>query len=257
MKIRALVADDQPLARDRLAALLSEEPDIEVVGTAASGPEAVAAVQRLSPDLLLLDVQMPEMDGIAVVEAIGPARMPATVFVTAYDEYAVRAFELNAVDYLLKPFGRARLQQTVARVRQRLLGRRAEDLAARLAKVVDELRRPEHESERLIIRTEGRVTFVEIDRIDWIEAEGNYVRIHAGSETHLMRETLASLHSRLGDATFFRIHRSRVVNLARVHELTIGAGGDYAVVLTTGATLGLSRLYKEALQARLAGTLEP
>jgi two-component system LytT family response regulator len=253
MKIRALVADDQPLARDRLTALLSEESDVEVVGAVTSGLEAVAAVRRLSPDLVLLDVQMPELDGIGVVEAIGPARMPATVFVTAYDEYAVRAFELNAVDYLLKPFGRMRLQQTIARVRQRLLGRRAEDLAARLANVVDELRRPEREGERLLIRAEGRVTFVDIDRIDWIEAEGNYVRIHAGSETFVMRETLANLQAQLGDARFFRIHRSRLVSVARIQELTIASGGDYGVVLTSGVTLGLSRLYKDALQARLAG----
>jgi two-component system LytT family response regulator len=247
------VADDQPLARERLTALLSEEPDIDVVGSVTSGPEAVAAVRRLAPDLIMLDVQMPELDGIGVVEAIGPSRMPATVFVTAYDEYAVRAFELNAVDYLLKPFGRTRLQQTIARVRQRLLGRRAEDLAARLESVVDELRRPEREGERLIIRAEGRVTFVEIDRIDWIEARGNYVCVHAGNDLFMMRETLANVQARLSDANFFRIHRSRLVNLTRVQELTIASGGDYGVVLTSGVTLGLSRLYKETLQARLAG----
>jgi two-component system LytT family response regulator len=180
--------------------------------------------------------------------------MPATVFVTAYDEHAVRAFELNAVDYLLKPFGRLRLQQTVARVRQRLRGHRAEELAPRLAKVLDELGRPKPDGERLVIRSEGRVTFVEIDRIDWIEAEGNYVRLHAGGAAYLMRATLASLHARLGAEKFFRIHRSRVVNLARVQGLTIASGGEYGVVLTTGATLGLSRLYKDALQTRLAGT---
>jgi len=252
MKIRAIVADDQPMARDRLVALLSEEDDIEVVATAVSGSEAVDAVRRLSPDLVFLDIQMPEMDGITVVEAIGTDRMPPTVFVTAYDEFAVQAFEVHAVDYLLKPFGRARLQKALTRVRGQLERTHASALADRLMSVIDELRKPTLAGERLIIRTGGRVTFVNVEQIDWIEAEGNYARIHAASESHLVRETMVSLQARLGESQFFRIHRSRIVNVARIKELTLRGGGDYEVVLTNGLTLGLSRLYKDALQQRLA-----
>jgi two-component system LytT family response regulator len=252
MRIRTVVADDQPLARLRLLALLSEERDIEVVAAVGSGPEAVAAVRQSTPDLIFLDVQMPGMDGLAVVDTVGADRMPATIFVTAYDEYAVRAFEVHAVDYLLKPFGRTRLQQALARVRARLEGERAGAVAARLLALVDELRGPAPSSERLIVRSGGRVAFVDLDRIDWVEAEGNYVRIHTGDESHLVRETMARLHLRLADDRFFRIHRSRLVNLSRVKGLRVGAGGDYDVVLADGRHLGLSRLYKDALQARLA-----
>ncbi len=209
-------------------------------------------MQRLAPDLVLLDVQMPEMDGIAVVDAIGPERMPATIFVTAFDEYAVAAFEVHAVDYLLKPFGRARLQKALGRVRRHLERDRAGALATRLLAVVDELRGPARRGDRLMLRTGGRVTFVDVDGIDWVEAEGNYVRIHLAGESHLLRETMYSVQKRLGDARFFRIHRSRIVNVSRIRELRLAAGGDYDVILSNGASLGLSRLYKDALQARLA-----
>lgn len=236
----------------RLLALLSEERDIEVVAAVSSGPEAVEAVHQFSPDLIFLDVQMPGMDGMAVVEAVGADRMPATVFVTAYDEYAVQAFEVHAVDYLLKPFGRTRLQKALARVRARLDGDRASAVAARLLAVVDELRSPASSGERLIVRSGGRVTFVDVDQIDWVEAEGNYVRIHTAGESHLVRETMAKLQARLEPERFFRIHRSRLVNVSRIKELRLGAGGDYDVVLHDGRHLGLSRLYKETLQERLA-----
>lgn len=236
----------------RLLALLSEERDVEVVATATSGSEAVGALRQFSPDLIFLDVQMPGMDGMAVVETIGADRMPATVFVTAYDDYAVQAFELHAVDYLLKPFGRTRLQKALARVRARLEADRAGAIAARLLAVVDELRSPPASGERLIVRSGGRVSFVEVEQIDWVEAEGNYVRIHAGGDSHLVRETMARLHARLDANRFFRIHRSRLVNVARIKELRLGAGGDYDVVLQDGRHLGLSRLYKDALQERLA-----
>jgi two-component system LytT family response regulator len=253
MKIRALIADDQPMARERLLALLADEDDLEVIGTATSGPETVDAVRRLSPDLVFLDVQMPEMDGIAVVETVGPARMPATIFVTAYDEYAVQAFEVHAIDYLLKPFGRQRLQKALSRVREHLQRDRAGALAARLLAMVDELRRPEIAGERLMLRSGGRVSFVPIEQIDWIEAEGNYVRVHSAGDSHLVRETMATLQARLGEAQFFRIHRSHLVNLLRIKELRLGAGGDYDVILKDGTTLALSRLYRDALQERLAG----
>lgn len=235
----------------RLLALLSEERDVEIVATVGSGPEAVDALRQSAPDLIFLDVQMPGMDGIAVVEAVGPDCMPATIFVTAYDEYAVQAFEVHAVDYLLKPFGRTRLQKALARVRTRLEGDRAGAVAARLLALVDELRAAAPSGERLIVRSGGRVSFVDVERIDWVEAEGNYVRIHAAGESHLVRETMARVQAKLDADRFFRIHRSRLVNVSRIRELRLGAGGDYDVVLQDGRHLGLSRLYKDALQERL------
>ena len=252
MRIRALVADDQPIARERLLSLLAEEDDIEVVATASTGPEVVDAVQRHAPDLVFLDMQMPELDGLQVIEAIGPARMPPTIFVTAYDEYAIQAFEVHAVDYLLKPFGRSRFQRALAHARRQLQRDQAGVLAKRLAALVDQLHTPAITGERLMIRAGGRVAFVDVDQIDWVEAEGNYARLHVGPETYLTRDTMNNLLSRLGEDRFFRIHRSRIVNVARIKELRLAAGGDYDVVLLCGRRLGLSRLYKDALQQRLA-----
>jgi len=252
MKIRTLVADDQPIARQRILALLSDEPDIEVIAEAASGLEAVDAVRRLAPDLVFLDMQMPELDGFGVIEAVGPERMPPTIFVTAYDEYAIQAFEVHALDYLLKPFGRGRFQKALMRARQQLERDRAEALARRLVALVEELRTPRRAGERLMVRAGGRVVFVDTEQIDWVEAEGNYARLHVGQESYLLRETMANLMERLGHQRFFRIHRSRIVNLDRIRELRLAAGGDYEVVLKNGMRLALSRLYKDSLQERLA-----
>jgi two-component system LytT family response regulator len=249
--IRALVVDDQPLARDRLVTLLTAEPDVQVVGTAASGTDAIDAITALNPDLVFLDLQMPEVDGFEVIERIGVERMPMTIFVTAYDEYAVRAFEVHALDYLLKPFGRTRLQQAVSRARRLLDRDRTDHLAGQLRALVTELRGPGSVGDRILVRSGGRVVFVDADQIDWIEAEGNYARLHVGAESHLVRETMVNLMTRLGDR-FFRIHRSTIVNVERIKELRLAGGGDYDVVLMSGVRLGLSRMYKDALQDRLA-----
>jgi two-component system, LytTR family, response regulator len=252
MKIRALVVDDQPMARERVLSLLAAEEGIEVVGTAASGREAVDAVRRLTPDLVFLDLQMPELDGFGVVEAIGVDRMPLTIFVTAYDVHAVRAFEVHALDYLLKPFGRGRLQQAVARAREHLERNRVGAIAERLTAAFDALQTPRRQGPRLVIRANGRVKFIEVTQIDWVEAEGNYVRLHAGADCHLVRETMANLLPKLGETQFFRIHRSRIVNIDRIKELRLASGGDYDVLLRDGSRLPLSRLYKDALQERLS-----
>lgn len=246
------MADDQPIARQRLLSLLAEENDVEVVAEAASGPEAVAAVRQHAPNLVFLDMQMPELDGLGVIQAIGPERMPPTIFVTAYDDYAVQAFEVHALDYLLKPFGRTRFQAALARARQHLEHQRAGALAGQLVALVDQLRPAAPRGERLMVRSGGRVVFVDIDAIDWVEAEGNYVRLHIGDEAHLIRDTMANLLVRLGEDRFFRIHRSRIVRVDRIRELRLAAGGDYDVILKSGLKLGLSRLYKEALQERLS-----
>ena len=248
--IRVVVADDQPMARERLVSLLSAEPGVEVAGVASSGLEAVDCIRHQAPDLVFLDLQMPGMDGFGVIEAIGVERMPATVFVTAFDEYAVRAFEVQALDYLLKPFGRQRFQSALARARRHLERERQGEMAGRLAELL-QMRRPGEGRERILVKSGGRVSFIEIDSIDWVEAEGNYVRLHAGDQVHLMRETMNGLVERIGAQQFFRIHRSRIVNVKKVKELLIAGGGDYQVVLFDGTKLGLSRLYRDALQEQL------
>jgi len=248
--IRVVVADDQPMARERLVSLLSAEPGVEVAGVASSGLEAVDCIRHQAPDLVFLDLQMPGMDGFGVIEAIGVERMPATVFVTAFDEYAVRAFEVQALDYLLKPFGRQRFQSALARARRHLERERQGEMAGRLAELL-QMRRPGEGRERILVKSGGRVSFIEIDSIDWVEAEGNYVRLHAGDQVHLMRETMNGLVERIGAQQFFRIHRSRIVNVKKVKELLIAGGGDYQVVLVDGTKLGLSRLYRDALQEQL------
>ena len=248
--IRVVVADDQPMARERLVSLLSAEPGVVVAGVASSGLEAVDCIRHQAPDLVFLDLQMPGMDGFGVIEAIGVERMPATVFVTAFDEYAVRAFEVQALDYLLKPFGRQRFQSALARARRHLERERQGAMAGRLAELL-QTRRPGEGRERILVKSGGRVSFVEVDAIDWVEAEGNYVRLHAGDQVHLMRETMNGLVERIGATQFFRIHRSRIVNVKKVKELLIAGGGDYQVVLVDGTKLGLSRLYRDALQEQL------
>jgi two-component system LytT family response regulator len=248
--IRVVVADDQPMARERLVSLLSAEPGIEVTGEAASGPEAVECIRQSSPDLVFLDLQMPGMDGFTVIETVGAERMPPTVFVTAHDEFAVRAFEVQAIDYLLKPFGRHRFQSALARARRYLERERQGEMAGRLAELLQSNGR-QPVGERLLVKSGGRVQFVEVDSIDWVEAEGNYVRLYAGEQVHFMRETMNGLIDKIGPHKFFRIHRSRIVNINRVKELLIAGGGDYQLVLVDGTKLGLSRLYRDALQEQL------
>jgi two-component system LytT family response regulator len=248
--IRVVVADDQPMARERLVSLIAAEPGVELAAEAASGPEAVECIRQHAPDLVFLDMQMPGMDGFEVIETVGADRMPPTVFVTAHDEYAVRAFEVQAIDYLLKPFGRHRFQSALARARRYLERERQGDMAGRLAELLQSSgSRPA--GERLLVKSGGRVQFVEIDTIDWVEAEGNYVRLYVGEQVHLMRETMNGLIEKIGSQKFFRIHRSRIVNINRVKELLIAGGGDYQLVLIDGTKLGLSRLYRDALQEQL------
>jgi two-component system LytT family response regulator len=252
--IRVVIADDQPMARDRLVSLLAAEPGVELAGSAASGPEAVDCILHKTPDLVFLDLQMPGMDGFGVIETIGIKRMPPTVFVTAHDEYAVRAFEVQAIDYLLKPFGRHRFQSALARARRYLDRERQGEMAGRLAELLQPGRSVP--GERLLVKTGGRILFVDVESIDWVEAEGNYVRLYTKDQVHLMRETMNGLLDKIGAHRFSRIHRSRIVNITRVKELLIAGGGDYQVVLRDGTTLGLSRMYRDALQEQLTESSE-
>jgi two-component system LytT family response regulator len=246
-----MVVDDEPVARERIVGLLQQEKDIELVGECADGNQAVNAIQQQHPDLVFLDVQMPACDGFGVIQQVGADQMPAVVFVTAYDEYALRAFEVHAIDYLLKPFGRDRFQQTLQHAREHLERRRAGDLGRRLLALVQDLKPEPQKLDRLVVKSGGRVFFLRTDDIDWIEAAGNYVRLHLGEDSHLFRETMNNMEGRLDAHRFVRIHRSRIVNTDRIKELQPWFNGEYVVILQNGARLTLSRGYREKLQERL------
>jgi two-component system LytT family response regulator len=243
--------DDEPIARERILSLLQQESDVEVIGQCADGVQAVSAIQQQSPDLVFLDVQMPGCDGFGVIQNIGAERMPTVVFVTAYDEYALRAFEVHALDYLLKPFGKDRFQETLKHARESLERRRAGDLGRRLLALVHDLKPEQQRLDRLVVKSGGRVFFLRTEEIDWIEAAGNYVRLHLGEENHLFRETMNGMESRLDTRRFVRIHRSRIVNTERIKELQPWFNGEYVVILRNGTRLTLSRGYREKLQEQL------
>ncbi|MGH8637211.1 MAG: LytR/AlgR family response regulator transcription factor [Burkholderiales bacterium] len=253
---RIIIADDEPLARARLRMLLGGESWVDLVAECADGTHAIAAIRELRPDLVFLDVQMPGATGFDVIEAIGPAHMPAVVFVTAYDRYALRAFDVCALDYLLKPFDRERFQQALGRARQQLQHPASSgDLERRLLELVQGLKHSPPRAERFVVRSGGRVYFVRAAEIDWIEAAGNYVKLHVGAEAHLLRETMTAIEAQLDPETFFRIHRCHIVNIERVQELQPWFNGEYVVSLKTGARLTLSRGYREKLQQRLGSAL--
>jgi two-component system, LytTR family, response regulator len=250
-KIKVLVVDDEPLARERLTSLLSQEPDIELVGPARDGEEALTAIHDESPDLVFLDVQMPQMNGFDVIDAVGTDKMPLVIFVTAYDQHALKAFQVRALDYLLKPFDRERFGDALQRARKQLDREETGDLGRRLLALVKDLRRDQPRSDRLVVKSGGRLFFLRTDEIDWVEAAGNYVRLHVGPASHLLRETMNAIEGRLDPEKFFRIHRSRIVNMERIQELQPWLNGEYAVLLRTGTRLTLSRGYREKLQDRL------
>jgi two-component system LytT family response regulator len=252
--IRALIADDEPLARERVRTLLGSEPDVEVVGEAKDGLETVDAIMATTPDLVFLDVQMPKLDGFEVIDTVGPERMPSVVFVTAFDQHALRAFEVQALDYLLKPFDQERFQSALKRIRRQMDSQETGDLGRRLLALVKDLKsdqRPSR-SDRLVVKSGGRLFFLRADEIDWVEAAGNYVRLHVGAESHLHRQTLADLNARIDPSRFVRIHRCAVVNLDRVVELRGARSGHYEVLLRGGARLSMSRRYRRQVLARSA-----
>ncbi|MGA3226351.1 MAG: LytTR family DNA-binding domain-containing protein [Acidobacteriaceae bacterium] len=234
-KIRTAIVDDEPLARSNLSTLLRLDPEIEIVSECGSGVDAPQEIRRAQPDLLFLDVQMPECDGFDVLELLGKDVPAAVVFVTAYDQYALRAFEAGALDYLLKPFDDARFGVAVNRAKQKIA--RGKDQPRRL--------------EFLTIKSAGQVAFISLPEIDWIEAADYYAGLHVGGKTHLLRRSIAELEQELDPVLFCRIHRSTIVNLNRVRGLKLDEDGDYTVLLESGTTLRLSRRYRKQLQARL------
>jgi two-component system LytT family response regulator len=248
MTIRTLIVDDEPLGRQRLRTLLAAEPDVTVLGECEDGAGAVATLREVPCDLVFLDVQMPPPDGLEVVRTVGPERMPAVIFVTAYDCYALSAFDVHAVDYLLKPFDRQRFRTALARAKARL-GRQTawagrEPPAPAPA---PEVKPAPRALERVMIKSAGRLYFVRTEEIDWVEACGNYLRLHAGGQTHLLRETMSNLQARLDPLRFLRIHRSAIVNVERVLEFQPLFHGDYVVLLRDGTQLTLSRTYRQNL----------
>ena len=250
-KIRTLIVDDEPLARERLAGLLAAEPDIEIAGQCRDGEEAVKAIIEQTPDLVFLDIQMPQLNGFEVIDAVGPERMPLVIFVTAHDRHALRAFEVRALDYLLKPFDRDRLRDALQRVRKQVEREDGGEIGRRLLALMKDLRRDQPRTDRLVVKSGGRLFFLRADEIDWVEAAGNYVRLHVGSTSYLLRETMNAIEGRLDPEKFFRIHRCRIVNMERIQELQPWLNGEYAVLLRTGTRLTLSRGYREKLQERL------
>jgi two-component system LytT family response regulator len=248
MTIRALIVDDEPLARERLRKLLETEADIQIVGECGDGREAVAAIERDAPDLLFLDVQMPELDGFGVLEALQVEKLPVVIFVTAYSQHALRAFEVHALDYLLKPFDRERFQTALTRARKHLQQAHTGELSTRLTALLTEMQPERRPTERLVIKVGGKVILVKTADIDWIEAADNYVNLHLGNESHLLRETMAAVEARLDPKQFLRISRSTIVNVERIKELQPMFHGDYIVILRNGARLTLSRSHRDRLQ---------
>jgi two-component system LytT family response regulator len=251
MTLNALIVDDEPLARKALIRLLKIERDINVIGQCGDGESAVDAIRRAQPDLVFLDVQMPEMDGFRVVETIGVNQMPVTIFVTAFDRYAINAFDANAVDYLLKPFAADRLSRALARARDRYLGRQNQVTAQRLFSLLGSRYQSDY-AQRLTVSTAGRILFVSVGDIDWIEAEGNYARLHVSRHVYDVRETLQALMEKLDPREFIRIHRSTIVNAQRIREVQPWFQGSHLVLLHSGEELRMSRYQREAVK-RLMG----
>jgi len=250
--IRTLIVDDEPLARRRVRDLLSREPDVEIVGEAHDGPAAVSLVRELMPDLLFLDVQMPELDGFGVLEQVGHRRIPALVFVTAYDRFALRAFEAHALDYLLKPYDDQRFAAALQRVREQLRNRSADDLERRVRDLLADVRGGASRLERLAVQSGSRSVLVPVSEIDWIEAEGKYVRLHVGERSYLLRDSMRRLESVLDPRHFLRIHRSTIVNVERVREVEAFFRGEFILFLRDGTQLRSGRSYRGGVQ-RLLG----
>jgi len=252
LPIRVLVVDDEPLGREMLREMLQGDAQAAIVGESVNGREAADAIQKLSPDLVFLDVQMPELGGFDVLELLAHEQLPRVIFVTAYDQYAVRAFEVHALDYLLKPFDRERFDACWQRAKAQILhDRNRSNVDRRLLALLEDLKTGQPYLERLVIKTGGRIYFLRTDEIDWIEAEGNYVSVHSGKKSHLLRETISSLVSQLDPKQFVRIHRSSIVRIDRIQELQPWFHGEYRVILNSGTQLTLSRNYRDNLQQAL------
>ena len=261
-KIRTLIVDDEPLARRNLRLLLERDPQIEIIGECRNGREAVQSVNKLSPDLIFLDIQMPEMDGFDVLASVGTEQIQAIIFVTAFDQYALKAFEVHALDYLLKPFDDARFQRALEQAKSQIEQKALNRISGKLLALLEE-RESKREQRaprkiyltRLMVKLASRVVLLKVNEIDWIEADGNYAKLHIGKKAHLLREKMHDLEAQLNPQKFVRIHRSIIVNLDRIKEMHPHFNGDYIVVLEDGVQLKLSRSRREHLETRLKAVL--
>ncbi len=242
--IHAVIVEDEPLGRDVIRELLRTDSDVNVVAECSNGRDAIAVIESQRPELVFLDVRMPEIDGFDVLSGLNTDRLPVVVFVTAYDEYAVRAFEVNAVDYLLKPFDRERFYRAVARAKAQVRRNEEESIGERILSLLER-----RHLERFVVKSRGRILFIKSREVDWIEAEGNYARLHVQKESHLIRNTIGSLETQLDPERFVRIHRSQIVNMDRICELRPWWHGEYRVILKDGTELTLSRSYRERVRA--------
>jgi two-component system LytT family response regulator len=262
-RIRTVIVDDEPAARRGVRLLLERDGGVDIVGEASGGAEAAELIARERPELAFLDVQMPGCDGFQALARAGIENVPAVIFVTAYDEHALRAFEVNAVDYLLKPYDDARFSAALQRAKDEVRRRQADTVNARLHQLLDYLQHApqqpaapaENASDRILLKSSGEIFFLKAEEIDWIEAEGDYMKFHVSGRTHLMRETMARLESRLDPKKFIRIHRSTIVNIDRLRKLSPSFAGEYAVILHDGTKLKLSRGYHERIATLLKQSL--
>lgn len=249
MNIRTLIVDDEPLARKRIKRLLAEEPDISVIGECGSGREAIALIEETGPDLLFLDIHMPETGGFEVLQTLRAEQMPAIIFVTAYDQHALKAFEVHALDYLLKPFKQERFKDAVTRARAQFAHNGSHATNPGLAALIEKLHAGGNYLSRFMIKSSGRVVFVKASEVDWIESAANYALLHTGDHTHIIRETMQALESKLCPRTFQRISRSVIVNLERVKELQPMGKSQYVIILANGKRLNMSRGIRDLQQA--------
>ncbi|MFA5833710.1 MAG: LytTR family DNA-binding domain-containing protein [Bacteroidota bacterium] len=244
--IRAIIVDDEPLAREKVQLFADGEPDIEIVDVCVNGHEAVASFQKFNPELLFLDIQMPEMTGFEVLQHLKVNPLPGIIFITAYDEFALRAFEFHALDYLLKPYDRERFRKAVEHARKLLISQTQSEVTTEQIKtLLDSMKQTPSKLDRLIVKTNGRIIFLRIEEIDWMEAAGNYVKLHVGNEAHLVRETMNSLEEKLHPQKFIRIHRSTMINVEKIKELQPYFNGEYKVVLQNNTQVILSRGYRD------------
>jgi two-component system LytT family response regulator len=252
MPFTTLIVDDEPLAREGLRMLLSTDPEIAAILEARNGREAVAAIRNSRPDLVFLDVQMPEMDGFEVVREVGAERMPPAVFVTAHDRFAIQAFEINAIDYLLKPVTEERFAQALARAKTRLYSSPGDDASRQIICLLEALATPRRSLKRLAVRSSGKTVFVDLEDVDWMEAAENYVQLHTGRANYLLHVAMNTLERSLDPEIFLRIHRSIIVNISRIKELQPGAHGEYVITLDSGVRLQSGRTYSEKLKTMSA-----
>lgn len=255
MTIRVIVADDEPPARARLKRLLADHADVRIVGECGDGASTVQAVEALDPDLVLLDIQMPELGGFEVLQALDVTRLPAIIFVSAFDRYALRAFQVHALDYVLKPVEADRLNEALAHARLRLAERRATAASAGVAGLLRELAQRQPHLSRVPVRSEGRVLVIDLADVDWIGAADNYVTLHVGAREHLVRDTIANLDRRLDPGRFVRIHRSAIVQIDRIAEMVPDFHGDFRIRLKHGTELALSRTFRARVEERFGRRL--